>query len=166
MLLEALSIGKVRHVLVRHSEPISRLNSLQAQPAHLCRCSMSLSPTTSADVPMKRRRTSSVSGAHPNGANVALQDSSKSSGSSTTQSGQQNPPVHIPKRGARACTACRKGKNRCEGEVSKGARPLWWLLYSTLKRCGVLRRRWARPPGPGRVLCPSKFYRHRAVDVN
>lgn len=23
-----------------------------------------------------------------------------------------------PKRGARACTACRKGKNRCEGEVS------------------------------------------------
>lgn len=24
---------------------------------------------------------------------------------------------HIPKRGARACTACRKGKNRCEGEV-------------------------------------------------
>ncbi|KAJ7188263.1 hypothetical protein C8R46DRAFT_1054167 [Mycena filopes] len=23
---------------------------------------------------------------------------------------------HIPKRGARACTACRKGKNRCEGE--------------------------------------------------
>ena len=28
------------------------------------------------------------------------------------------PPGHIPKRGARACTACRKGKNRCEGEVS------------------------------------------------
>jgi hypothetical protein len=27
-------------------------------------------------------------------------------------------PGHIPKRGARACTACRKGKNRCEGEVS------------------------------------------------
>ncbi|CAL1707147.1 unnamed protein product [Somion occarium] len=27
------------------------------------------------------------------------------------------PPVHIPKRGARACTACRKGKNRCEGEA-------------------------------------------------
>ena len=24
---------------------------------------------------------------------------------------------HIPKRGARACTSCRKGKNRCEGEV-------------------------------------------------
>ena len=27
------------------------------------------------------------------------------------------PPSHIPKRGARACTNCRKGKNRCEGEV-------------------------------------------------
>lgn len=26
-------------------------------------------------------------------------------------------PGHIPKRGARACTACRKGKNRCEGEA-------------------------------------------------
>ncbi|KAJ7462308.1 hypothetical protein B0H11DRAFT_2311715 [Mycena galericulata] len=25
--------------------------------------------------------------------------------------------AHIPKRGARACTACRKGKNRCEGEA-------------------------------------------------
>ncbi|KAH6913825.1 hypothetical protein BKA70DRAFT_1259564 [Coprinopsis sp. MPI-PUGE-AT-0042] len=25
-------------------------------------------------------------------------------------------PTHIPKRGARACTNCRKGKNRCEGE--------------------------------------------------
>jgi len=30
---------------------------------------------------------------------------------------QQQPQSHIPKRGARACTSCRKGKNRCEGEV-------------------------------------------------
>ncbi|KAL5485143.1 hypothetical protein ACEPAI_7785 [Sanghuangporus weigelae] len=30
--------------------------------------------------------------------------------------GQTPLSVHIPKRGARACTACRKGKNRCEGE--------------------------------------------------
>ncbi|KAF5348683.1 hypothetical protein D9758_006841 [Tetrapyrgos nigripes] len=30
---------------------------------------------------------------------------------------QSQPPAHIPKRGARACTACRKGKNRCEGEA-------------------------------------------------
>jgi len=32
-------------------------------------------------------------------------------------SGQGGHPTHIPKRGARACTACRKGKNRCEGEA-------------------------------------------------
>lgn len=25
--------------------------------------------------------------------------------------------AHVPKRGARACTNCRRGKNRCEGEV-------------------------------------------------
>jgi hypothetical protein len=31
---------------------------------------------------------------------------------------QAQSPAHVPKRGARACTACRKGKNRCEGEVS------------------------------------------------
>ncbi|EIN12012.1 hypothetical protein PUNSTDRAFT_83912 [Punctularia strigosozonata HHB-11173 SS5] len=29
----------------------------------------------------------------------------------------QGPTAHIPKRGARACTNCRKGKNRCEGEA-------------------------------------------------
>jgi hypothetical protein len=34
---------------------------------------------------------------------------------SSTASGAT--PGHIPKRGARACTACRKGKNRCEGEA-------------------------------------------------
>ena len=34
---------------------------------------------------------------------------------SMATSSQQQP--HIPKRGARACTSCRKGKNRCEGEV-------------------------------------------------
>ena len=34
----------------------------------------------------------------------------------------QIPPGHIPKRGARACTACRKGKNRCEGDVRVSVR--------------------------------------------
>lgn len=38
-----------------------------------------------------------------------------------TTTGGNNAPVmqqaSIPKRGARACTACRKGKNRCEGEA-------------------------------------------------
>lgn len=37
---------------------------------------------------------------------------------------------HIPKRGARACTACRKGKNRCEGEV----RPVFLARYFHLQR--------------------------------
>ncbi|KAJ7703197.1 hypothetical protein B0H17DRAFT_922430 [Mycena rosella] len=56
---------------------------------------MSLSPTASisngSDNPSKRRRTGDPADS-PNSA-------------------------HIPKRGARACTACRKGKNRCEGEA-------------------------------------------------
>ncbi|CAE6393762.1 unnamed protein product [Rhizoctonia solani] len=33
-----------------------------------------------------------------------------------TATPQAHMPTSIPKRGARACTACRKGKNRCEGE--------------------------------------------------
>ncbi|CAE6419570.1 unnamed protein product [Rhizoctonia solani] len=35
---------------------------------------------------------------------------------SSAASAQAHMPTGIPKRGARACTACRKGKNRCEGE--------------------------------------------------
>ncbi|KAK0213045.1 hypothetical protein DFS33DRAFT_1464788 [Desarmillaria ectypa] len=60
---------------------------------------MSLSPSASvsngSESASKRRRTSEI-GRSP-------QDPAQ--------------PVHIPKRGARACTACRKGKNRCEGEA-------------------------------------------------
>ena len=71
---------------------------------------MSLSSTNSTIpspvVPSKRRRAA---------ANQPplqlLMDDSPSASSAT--------PGHIPKRGARACTACRKGKNRCEGEVSR-----------------------------------------------
>lgn len=71
---------------------------------------MSLSPTSSnpSDGANKRRRTH--------------RDSVSTEGTMLTHSPQmipaqqQPPPGHIPKRGARACTACRKGKNRCEGE--------------------------------------------------
>ncbi|TFK75445.1 hypothetical protein BDN72DRAFT_885878 [Pluteus cervinus] len=67
---------------------------------------MSLSPTASisngSEQAAKRRRTS---GADINNSPVEL----------PAQLSQQ--PIHIPKRGARACTACRKGKNRCEGEA-------------------------------------------------
>ena len=71
--------------------------------------SMSLSSTNSSIpspvVPSKRRRAP----AHQ------LLPESFMDDSSTNPSAN---PGHIPKRGARACTACRKGKNRCEGEVS------------------------------------------------
>ncbi|KAI9509161.1 hypothetical protein F5148DRAFT_1275400 [Russula earlei] len=69
---------------------------------------MSLSPTNSTIsspvIPSKRRRaTASQHASQP------LMDESSTSTSLN--------PGHIPKRGARACTACRKGKNRCEGEA-------------------------------------------------
>ncbi|KAI0268642.1 hypothetical protein BC834DRAFT_866568 [Gloeopeniophorella convolvens] len=68
---------------------------------------MSLSPTESSlaspVVPSKRRR------APPNHYSSDLMDDSSSAPGANSG--------HIPKRGARACTACRKGKNRCEGEA-------------------------------------------------
>ncbi|KAF8590908.1 hypothetical protein K439DRAFT_1116990 [Ramaria rubella] len=76
---------------------------------------MSLSPSTSVDnseAPLKRRRTSSATSATANGHGAHPLDSQ---GQSLQLKGSQT--AHIPKRGARACTACRKGKNRCEGEV-------------------------------------------------
>ena len=45
---------------------------------------------------------------------------------------------HIPKRGARACTSCRKGKNRCEGEV----RTVFLVLLSLTEA-----RRYRSRPG-------------------
>ncbi|KAJ3815885.1 hypothetical protein F5876DRAFT_71660 [Lentinula aff. lateritia] len=64
---------------------------------------MSMSPTASvsngSESAAKRRRTN---GADTNGS-PAIPAATPSS--------------HIPKRGARACTACRKGKNRCEGDA-------------------------------------------------
>ncbi|EED85411.1 predicted protein [Postia placenta Mad-698-R] len=76
---------------------------------------MSLSPSTSAEYDhptAKRRRTSFPVGGRDRAdamADDAPPGLSAPSASSAT---------HIPKRGARACTACRKGKNRCEGELS------------------------------------------------
>ncbi len=67
---------------------------------------MSLSPTASvsngSETTSKRRRTGSM-------------DTSMNPDSPMQQQSSQSP--HIPKRGARACTNCRRGKNRCEGEV-------------------------------------------------
>ncbi|KAF8530530.1 hypothetical protein BU17DRAFT_35754 [Hysterangium stoloniferum] len=78
---------------------------------------MSLSPSTSvsnSDVPNKRRRTSPPNGV-PSASNGITADGMQQNGQPPGQ--KQTSPVHIPKRGARACTACRKGKNRCEGEA-------------------------------------------------
>lgn len=81
----------------------------------LC-ATMSLSPTTSNEYEpssVKRRRTSFTASSQRS---EMAQSPLEANGS-----GQGLPPpvgsAHIPKRGARACTACRKGKNRCEGEV-------------------------------------------------
>ncbi|KAI5120651.1 hypothetical protein M0805_007988 [Coniferiporia weirii] len=75
---------------------------------------MSLSPSSAAsDAPLKRPRNDhpSLSGA----SHLALSPVSPSD--SLMQGQLSASSVHIPKRGARACTACRKGKNRCEGEA-------------------------------------------------
>ncbi|KAL4078547.1 hypothetical protein V8B97DRAFT_1865873 [Scleroderma yunnanense] len=64
------------------------------------------------EVPSKRRRTTSITNPNQQLAQILPEGSAP----------QPLPPspsqsaTHIPKRGARACTACRKGKNRCEGE--------------------------------------------------
>ncbi|KAL0581880.1 hypothetical protein V5O48_000109 [Marasmius crinis-equi] len=68
---------------------------------------MSLSPSTSgngSESANKRRRTGSTTD--------MARSPIDNMGSQLPQSA-----AHIPKRGARACTACRKGKNRCEGEA-------------------------------------------------
>ena len=85
-----------------------------------------MQPTSVGQNPQKRRRTDSVS-VGGNGVNSGPQRPQQ-----FTQHDMNHPPMdpqldvaqvtpqpmHIPKRGARACTACRKGKNRCEGEVN------------------------------------------------
>ncbi|KAI0321177.1 hypothetical protein OF83DRAFT_1051665 [Amylostereum chailletii] len=74
---------------------------------------MSLSPATTASIgpegPSSKRRRMDNSGM--NGGDMMGGPHDSMSGLSAP------PPGHIPKRGARACTACRKGKNRCEGEA-------------------------------------------------
>ncbi|GBE81182.1 hypothetical protein SCP_0309090 [Sparassis crispa] len=73
---------------------------------------MSLSPTTSTDYdhPQGKRRRTSFASTITHAQDIASPPQ--------LPAGQPLTPAgHIPKRGARACTACRKGKNRCEGEA-------------------------------------------------
>ncbi|KAI6046136.1 hypothetical protein EDC04DRAFT_2632148 [Pisolithus marmoratus] len=85
--------------------------------------SSSLTTMTSnnPDVPSKRRRTSSIPSANGITQPQLVPQNPTLSAEGSTQQGlspisPQPSSTHIPKRGARACTACRKGKNRCEGE--------------------------------------------------
>ncbi|KAG1890163.1 hypothetical protein F4604DRAFT_1709031 [Suillus subluteus] len=79
---------------------------------------MSLSPSAAtsnvSDIPSKRRRTHSLIAQSSNNNH---QDMSQSPADTAHSSQTPQAAAHIPKRGARACTACRKGKNRCEGEA-------------------------------------------------
>ncbi|CAE7093934.1 unnamed protein product [Rhizoctonia solani] len=90
---------------------------------------MSLSPssTSTSEPHAKRKRAMSYTsntGSDQYGAMAMHQVHGPSNGQyppqpqSATGMSSQVPavPTSIPKRGARACTACRKGKNRCEGE--------------------------------------------------
>ncbi|PSS37801.1 hypothetical protein PHLCEN_2v269 [Hermanssonia centrifuga] len=97
---------------------------------------MSLSPTASTDYDhqhqptSKRRRTSDFTVNNPYDPHNGM------AGPADSPSSQATPQsVHIPKRGARACTACRKGKNRCEGEVRGPFYPLEPFLRLPPSRC-------------------------------
>jgi hypothetical protein len=107
---------------------------------------MSLSPTTSdgPDGPSKRRRTNSQSFTYQPAANRSMDMSQ-----SPVANGQMQ--LAIPKRGQRACTACRKGKNRCEGDVSKVPKSLDLLVLTG-------------PPLPARP--GVSFLRHLVVDAS
>ncbi|KAF7793852.1 hypothetical protein EIP86_004973 [Pleurotus ostreatoroseus] len=106
---------------------------------------MSLSPTTSTEYDhqtgSKRRRTSEYASnnVYNNGGG---RDMPPATGDSASGQGMSPQPAHIPKRGARACTNCRKGKNRCEGEVA---------LPVPLCSLGT-----APPPGPAPPQAPCR----------
>ncbi len=73
------------------------------------------SPSPSTEYPPAKRRKTSETDGHPVVHNLQLQ---QSPGVVATGNSNGLALPNVPKRGARACTACRKGKNRCEGEVS------------------------------------------------
>ena len=114
---------KAEVVRVRPAESlaITQTQALGPRLRPLLNETMSQSPTTSTDTfdhqPQKRRRTTSFT---PNGQPYPNnpQGMPPAQDPNSPAPPPSSSPVHIPKRGARACTNCRKGKNRCEGEVS------------------------------------------------
>ena len=119
---------------------------------------MSLSPTaTSASndydqhLPNgKRRRTTSFNTSFNGARSDMASPQDPASAASNALSGS----AHIPKRGARACTACRKGKNRCEGDVSPSC---FGPPPPVLTPAGP-----PPPPGPAHTF----IHRHLVVDAN
>lgn len=100
--------------------------------------SMSMSPISNGqDNSSKRRRTE-----EDFGYSRGPMDLSPQPGSASNGHGSQA----IPKRGQRACTACRKGKNRCEGEVCSS------LLFSL----STFTHWPALPVRPGIFCAPSQ----------
>ena len=118
-------------LIVRHCRAPAQRSTMQsnqwspAYSGHTTPTPTFMQPTGVGQSPQKRRRTDSVP-INGNGLNVGSQRTQQFIQHEMSQTPMdpphnitQTPPqsVHIPKRGARACTACRKGKNRCEGEV-------------------------------------------------
>jgi hypothetical protein len=101
------------------------------------------SPTSSGEYPPAKRRRVSPHGYDPSVNVNGVYSPSSTGNAPPAGGGSQLPiphaagPIHsvsgqpvilqqvITKRGARACTACRKGKNRCEGDVSGPLFPSW-----------------------------------------
>lgn len=154
-----MSIGRASHGLLAQAPgevaiAVIARAQIETTPAVPLSSTMSASPTDSTYTTTsttKRRRTSDLSSPAlaypPSMSGGGFPDGSQGQQGMQQQAQGQIPPGHIPKRGARACTACRKGKNRCEGEVKC---PLLSAVGPSLTRTGP-----PPPPGPGLSLSPS-----------
>ncbi|KAG8890381.1 hypothetical protein FRB98_008956 [Tulasnella sp. 332] len=87
---------------------------------------MSLSPPTSGspshlehqDSHLAKRKRMSSNGPSPPYTEPQSNGPSSSMNGNGLNGHSDHNGSHVPKRGARACTACRKGKNRCEGDLT------------------------------------------------
>lgn len=125
------------------------------RPSSVAAPKMSLSPSTSVSnhsegpALAKRRRTDSMNIHHLHIQHGPLRTDMPQSPldpSMHTPTTQGSSAVHIPKRGARACTNCRKGKNRCEGEVR--------LSFHSIRLIRPAHRWWPAPSRPARSPPP------------
>lgn len=91
-----------------------RTDRMNGQPTPAYSGSDYLPMASASQELLKRQRTEST-GDHTQQQSQSQPPSQDISFSQSQTSSQQQP---APKRGQRACTVCRKGKNRCEGDVS------------------------------------------------